>query len=261
MIFKDTVFHFKKRKRLYLLFPFLYLVLSCTSSENENTGTVNEQADSLSGAISTPAHLSEMELSMQSQGLVDIQSIDPSIRVDLKYSSTDNFFGKDIYGDSEKAFLQEKPAIALKLAQYLLKKQNPDYSLLVYDAARPLRVQRVLWESLDSIPSRNRKNFVADPEVGSIHNYGCAVDLTIVDLTTNQALDMGTPFDYFGHLAYPRKENQMLNEGKLNQKQIENRLLLRNIMHTTGYDPITSEWWHFNFYSLNRAKNTYKIIE
>lgn len=233
-------------------------VFSCGNSEKPAQTSRAESDVDTSAAIKT---YSDLEQSLISQGLVDIQELAPDIIVDLKYSSTDNFFQKDAYGDTERAFLQRKPATALKLAQYLLKKQYPYYTLLVFDAARPLSVQKILWESLDSIPVKNRKNFVADPLEGSIHNYGCAVDLTIFDTDTNSEIDMGTPFDYFGDLAYPRKEKQLLINGKLTENQIKNRRLLRDIMLTVGYDPITSEWWHFNFYSLANAKKMYSIVE
>lgn len=72
---------------------------------------------------------------------------------------------------------------------------------------------------------------------------------------------MGTKYDYFGHLAYPRLENQMLQEGNLTEKQVENRQLLRKVMQSAGFEPITSEWWHFNYCSRKKAKELYKIVE
>ncbi|MCA0365410.1 MAG: M15 family metallopeptidase [Bacteroidetes bacterium] len=258
MIFENRNIYRQFNTRLLGLCLLAVMAISCTETEKKEAAI---HLDSTADSTETETGYSDMERAMINQGLKDIQQIVPDIMVDLKYSSSDNFFKTDAYGDTHRAFLQEKPATALKVAQYLLKKKNPNYTLLIYDAARPLSVQKVMWESLDTIPSRNRKNYVADPNIGSIHNYGCAVDLSIFDLSTQKELDMGTPFDYFGDLAYPRKEKQLLENGKLSVIQVMNRRLLREIMLTAGYDPTTSEWWHFNFYPLARAKKNYRLIE
>ena len=231
---------------------------SCANKQEEFTEQKKENQP-ISKIIAS--EISELEISMQDQGLVNIQEIDGEILVDLKYSSTDNFFGEDVYGILENAYLQKPPAEALKKANQSLMGTHPNLRLLIYDAARPLSIQTILWEKLDTIPPRNRKNFVADPKDGSIHNFGCAVDLTLFDLTTNQALDMGTKYDYFGPLAYPRLEERMLVEGKLTSAQIANRKLLRDLMNSVGFDAITSEWWHFNFHSRKKAKELYEIVK
>ncbi|MCP9770110.1 peptidase M15 [Lacihabitans sp. LS3-19] len=197
---------------------------------------------------------------MISQGLVNIQTLDSTILVDLKYSSKDNFFGEDVYGDFDKGFLQKKPAEELAKANDYLKTINPALRLLIYDATRPHSIQVILWEKLDSIPPKRRKDFVADPSEGSIHNYGCAVDLTLFDVNKQEPLDMGTKYDFFGDLAYPRLENKMQKLGKLSEQQISNRVLLRNVMKKYSFESINSEWWHFNFYSRAKAKELYKIV-
>jgi zinc D-Ala-D-Ala dipeptidase len=198
---------------------------------------------------------------MQNQGLVNVKDIDSSIIVDLKYSSLDNFFGEDVYGLLSSAYLQKKPAEALARANAALRNGHENYRLLIFDAARPLSVQKILWQKLDTIPQKRRKNFVADPAEGSIHNYGCAVDLSVFDLNQKKELDMGTKYDFFGFLAYPRLEDQMLNEGKLTAAQIENRKILRQAMKFGGFEGITSEWWHFNFHDRQKSKELYKIVE
>ncbi len=231
---------------------------SCANKQEEFTEQKEEKQPN--AEINTPK-VSELEISMQNQGLVNIQEIDSDILVDLKYSSTDNFFGEDVYGILENAYLQNLPAEALKEANQSLKEMHPNLRLLIYDGARPHRIQTILWNKLDTIPPKNRKNFVADPKDGSIHNYGCAVDLTLFDLITNQAIDMGTKYDYFGPLAYPRLEEKMLLEGKLTSDQIANRRLLRDIMRNAGFSAITSEWWHFNYHSRKRAKELYEIVK
>jgi zinc D-Ala-D-Ala dipeptidase len=199
------------------------------------------------------------ESKMASQGLMDVQSVDPSILVSLKYSTTDNFVGKDVYGCLSNCFLQKAVAEKLKNASQILQKNKPNLRLLVYDGARPLAVQKILWESLPQYKPLVRKTFVADPAIGSIHNYGSAVDLTLAD-SAGQPLDMGTKYDFFGELAYPKFEKKYLAEGKLTEQQIENRKLLRNTMKLAGFTPIEYEWWHFNAVSRAKAKQLYGII-
>ncbi len=200
------------------------------------------------------------EKKMIQQGLVDIQTIDPSVLVELKYSTTDNFMKKDVYGAISHCFLQKMAAQKLKKASQILQAQYPDLRLLVYDGARSRTVQYKLWNALPQLSTKNRKNYVADPAIGSIHNYGCAIDLTLAN-TLGQALDMGTPYDFFGPLAYPRLENLMLVSKKLSQKQLDNRKILRQAMTQAGFMPITSEWWHFNALSRNQARQQYTLIE
>lgn len=202
---------------------------------------------------------------MQKQGLVDVQKLDPTILVDLKYSTTDNFVGKDVYGDLTRAYLQPMAARKLAGASKYLQAKHPDLRLLVYDAARPRSAQLNLWNALPNLPPRERRKYVADPREGSIHNYGCAVDLTVAsqDGRTGvpKPLDMGTKYDFFGELAYPSKETQLLKAGKLTAQQIANRQILRSAMRQGGFSPIEYEWWHFNALSRARAKQTYRIVE
>nr|WP_293842184.1 M15 family metallopeptidase [uncultured Arsenicibacter sp.] len=200
------------------------------------------------------------EKAMIDQGLTDVQTLDPSILVDLKYSTTDNFIGKDVYGELTRAYLQPKVARQLAQANRFLKEQRPELRLLVYDAARPRKAQWNLWNALPQYTERQRRTYVADPREGSIHNYGCAIDLTIAT-ADGTPLDMGTKYDFFGELAYPKAEARLLAAGKLSRQQIANRQLLRKVMRQAGFLPIDYEWWHFNALSRIRAKQTYKLIE
>lgn len=203
----------------------------------------------------------EYEQKMREQGLVNIQEIDPSILVELKYSSTDNFVGKDIYGCITQCFMQKRPAEMLAKASELLQRKYPNYRLLVYDGGRPVHFQKVLWNSLPQYAPRERSTYVANPSAeGSIHSYGSAVDLTIAT-ADGTPLDMGTKYDYFGELAYPKKESYFLKTKKLSEKQINNRLILRSVMKAAGYMPIAYEWWHFNAFSRQTAKAIYRIIQ
>ncbi len=200
-----------------------------------------------------------LEQRMIDAGLVNIKENAPGILVDLKYSSADNFSGIDLYGDLDHCYLQRVPAEMLAQAQNYLKENFPDHSLLVYDCTRPLHIQQVLWDTLD-MPPNKKKQYVADPKIGSIHNFGSAVDLTIA-LQDGTPLDMGTPYDYFGELSYPSKEAEMLEKKLLTVQQIKNRILLRDVMLKAGFTPIKYEWWHFNAMSRSKAKEKYAIIE
>jgi D-alanyl-D-alanine dipeptidase len=113
---------------------------------------------------------------------------------------------------------------------------------------------------MSHLPYNRREDFVADPAKGSIHNFGCAVDLTIAD-ERGRALDMGTIFDFFGQEAEPRREAAMLKAGKLTPQQLENRKLLRRVMKKAGYNFIETEWWHYNAMSREKAKAQYGFIE
>lgn len=197
---------------------------------------------------------------MTRQGLVDIQTIDRTILVELKYSTTDNFVGKDVYGDLTRAYLQPMAAKKLAKASGFLRQKNPDFRLLVYDATRPRSAQWDLWKTLSHLPVSERGKYVSNPRNGSVHNYGCAVDLTLAT-KTGKPLDMGTKFDYFGELAYPEKEDELLKQGKLTKKQVENRRLLRSVMQKAGFSSLKTEWWHFNALSRAEAKKAYKIVE
>jgi D-alanyl-D-alanine dipeptidase len=204
--------------------------------------------------------ISGFERKFIDRGLVDVQKLDPTIKVDLKYSTTDNFIKEDVYGDLERAYLQPMAAEKLIKANKFLKQEKPNYTLLVYDGARPRSVTKIFWARMSHLPYNRREDFVADPAKGSIHNFGCAVDLTIAD-ERGRALDMGTIFDFFGQEAEPRREAAMLIAGKLTPQQLENRKLLRRVMKKAGYTSIETEWWHYNAMSREKAKAKYGFIE
>ncbi len=220
--------------------------------------TKTEALPDTTAAAQPNIKLGVLEESLINAGLINVQSLDSNIRVDLKYSSEDNFVGVDVYGELELCYLQ--PAVAQKVAQAqaILSKIKPGYHLLIYDGARPLQVQQILWDTLAK-PEEIKHLYVANPEEGSIHNYGSAVDLTISD-SGQVPLDMGTAYDYFGELAYPNKEEDLLASGALTKYQVENRRLLRDIMLQVGFTPINTEWWHFNAHSRKRAMELYTII-
>ena len=193
---------------------------------------------------------------METMGLVDVHNIDHSIGVALPYASSDNFTGQVLYECSQHAYLQPDVAKMLAKASRLLQEKYPDYRLLVLDAARPLSVQQKMWDAVKGTPNNI---YVANPSKTGLHNYGAAVDLTITD-DLGIELDMGTPFDFFGEETQPAKENEMLKQGKLTQKQIDNRLILRRVMNQAGFITHQREWWHFNACTLAEAKTRYQVI-
>jgi zinc D-Ala-D-Ala dipeptidase len=205
-----------------------------------------------------PARAGEADLAEQ-PGLVDAAQVVPGLGVELKYSTSDNFIGKDVYGDLEKCYLQKEAAAMLKKAADALSAMRPDLTLLAYDCVRPVSVQRIMWDVVRGTP---QQNYVANPntKTGSIHNYGCAVDLTLASKKEGKPLDLGTPFDFFGQAAQPRHEFTLLRQGKLSHAQWANRLLLREVMVRAGFIPIASEWWHFNCAPNHVARKKYKKV-
>ena len=199
------------------------------------------------------------ELSMLKQGLQEVTEQVPGVLVELKYATTDNFMKKNVYGCLTRAYLQKETIVKLKKAQENLEKAHPGYHLLIYDAARPLSKQWELWNTLTEYPPEKRRTYVADPKEHSIHNYGSAIDLTVAD-DKGKPLDMGTKYDFFGEMAYPNQEARLLRAGKLSQKAIDNRLILRKAMTQAGFTAIEYEWWHFNAFSRKVAKVKFSVI-
>jgi D-alanyl-D-alanine dipeptidase len=203
--------------------------------------------------------INPFEQNLIDAGLVNVLELDSTIALDLKYSTEDNFLEKDVYGDFDQCYLQPDVAEKLVLAQLLLRSKRPNYSILVYDAVRPRSVQQKMWNIVD-LPIQEKVKFISNPANGSLHNFGAAVDVSLVDEYGNE-LDMGTPFDYIGELAHPVKEKDFLASGELVEQQVKNRKLLRSVMHKAGFFNIQTEWWHFNSCYRKEAQEKYHIIE
>ncbi|MFO7723129.1 MAG: M15 family metallopeptidase [Bacteroidales bacterium] len=200
-----------------------------------------------------------MEAELIKAGLVDVQKLDPSILVELRYGTTNNFMGIDFYDGFNKCYLQPEVARMLVEVSAELKRRFSDLRLLVWDAARPGSVQQKMWDAVIPPPGVFKGLFVSNPSYGSLHNYGCAVDVTIAD-TSGVPLDMGTDLDFFGPEAWPVEESRMLKNGKLTETQITNRKLLRSVMYHAGFWNIQTEWWHFNAMRREAARERYRII-
>lgn len=206
--------------------------------------------------ISAQHKISSLESLLQRAGMINVQSLDPTIGVELKYSTTDNFTKTILYDSLQAAYLHPMAARKLAQAQKLLKATHPHYSLHIYDAARPMSVQRKMYKVVQGTP---QAPYVANPSNTGLHNYGMAVDLTICN-EKGKPLDMGTPFDFFGRAAGINKEEELIKEKKLTRAQVNNRKLLRKVMLQAGFLTIRGEWWHFNAVSRTEAKKSYKVI-
>ena len=179
------------------------------------------------------------------------------VAVDLRYATANNFTGQDLYGEFDSAFLHEVAAAKLVAAVARLGLIHPEYRLVIFDALRPRSVQRILWEK---VVGTGQQKYVANPKGGSIHNFGFAVDISILD-ETGRELDMGTPFDDFTRLSQPRLEEKFLKEGRLSEAQLGNRRLLRRVMEEAGFIQLAVEWWHYDALPKAEVKANYRIME
>lgn len=245
--------------RVFSFLSCLFLLQSCTNSKAQdkvNPPQVPPKPDTSleSHEMKTPSVDSIITT------MVDVQAFVPGIYVELKYATLDNFVHQQLYKLWKKPYIRKNIAIKLAKAQATLKSINNGLSLLVYDAARPLSVQRIMWKALDSIPPRQRGKFVSNPANKSLHNFGCAVDLTICD-AKGVPLDMGAGYDDIRTIAYPSYESYYLKKGLLTPEHLANRKLLRKVMNSAGFVGIPSEWWHFNGCTRDFARQNYQVIE
>jgi len=220
----------------------------------DSIATYEIDADTVIVAYDT----SDLEKIFIKAGLVDIQKISPDIRVDLRYASERNFLGFNMYGNIKHAYLQAYVAQKLAKANEFLHDTFPGYNLLVWDAARPLSIQQMMWDSI-KVPHKERPKYLSNPKYGSLHCFGAAVDLTIVD-SNDIPLNMGTDFDSFEKIAYPVLEDKFLKSGKISQEIVNNRKLLRSVMEKAGFFNIQTEWWHFNSCYRKEARKKYAMI-
>ncbi len=205
-------------------------------------------------------HFSAMETYMMENGLVNIQEMDSTIQVKLIYNDTCNFLHYKIYDSLSIAFLPRDIAAKFCNAQKYLKELNCSLSLIIFDAARPHHIQKLIWDSLKMEPNI-KFNYVATPWDISLHNYGAAVDVTIKDMSKNELLDMGTIIDHFGQIAAPLHEMRFLKNKQLSDTAYKNRVLLRAVMKKGGFTPINTEWWHFNSCNKDYAAQTYTLLK
>ncbi|UTY57283.1 M15 family metallopeptidase [Massilia sp. erpn] len=178
------------------------------------------------------------------------------IGIDLRYATPDNFVGRDLYTPLDCAWLHRDAAAALESAVAWLAAQRPGYRLLVLDALRPQRVQEQLWQALQGT---ELLGYIAEPSRGSIHSFGMAVDITIVD-EQGRELDMGTGFDDLSELSHPALEDELLARSAIRSEHVANRQLLRDAMFQAGWHGIKSEWWHFDCGDRVQVRATYTRV-
>ena len=160
---------------------------------------------------------------------VNLRKLSSDFTYDIKYATNDNFLKSKVY-DCAECYLRLKTAKALCEANAKFIKKG--YRIKLFDCYRPLDIQKKMWTIVSN------PNYVADPNKGSIHNRGCAVDITLVD-KNGKELDMGTTFDFFG----PEASH---NYKDLSDEVKKNRRLLRRTMTQYGFKIFESEWWHYN---------------
>lgn len=178
------------------------------------------------------------------------------VQVDLRYASTRNLLGRDLYSPHDCAWLHVQAADALARAAAWLARARPDLHLRVLDAARPQRVQELFWAHVKGTPMQP---YFAPPERGSIHSFGMAVDLTLAD-AQGRELDMGTPFDDTTELSHPALEHVHAASGRLDELVLSNRRLLRTAMLHGGWQAIDTEWWHFDCGDRDEVRRLFRRI-
>ena len=179
------------------------------------------------------------------------------IRTELRYAGPDNFVGRNLYGDLDCGWLHRHAAAGLEIAVAWLSTQHPGYTLLVLDALRPHRIQQQLW---DHLAGTELRQYLADPARGSIHSFGMAVDVTLLDADGHE-VDMGTGFDDLSIRSHPALEMQQLATGELLPAHITHRHMLRQAMLDSGFHGIHSEWWHFDFGEREEVRRRYLRID
>lgn len=180
----------------------------------------------------------------------------PGIAIDLRYASTRNLLGQDLYSPHDCAWLHAQAAAALELASRWLKAHHPLLQLCVLDAVRPHRVQERFWAH---VRGTSMQPYFADPALRSIHSFGMAVDVTLLN-SLGEELDMGTGFDDTTELAHPVLEDRWLSAGRLLPEQQTCRAILRQAMQQGGWQGIATEWWHFDCGDRQAVRADYRLV-
>jgi len=182
------------------------------------------------------------------------------VAVDLRYAGTNNFAGRCLYRELDCAWLRREAATGLAQAARWLAALRPGWQLLVLDALRPHRVQQAIWADVVGTPD---ELYFANPEVGSMHSYGMAVDVTLIDAGGREAgvLEMGSGFDEMNEASHPALHAEHLASGRLAPAQVALRELLRDAMAAGGFAGIGTEWWHFDHGSRELVRREFPRVE
>ncbi len=165
--------------------------------------------------------------------LIELITLDPTIKLDIRYATPNNFTGRTLYSQA-RAFLMAEAAQALVRVHHAARGEG--MGLTVFDAYRPWRVTKALWDA--TAPAK--RGFVANPKEGSKHNRGSAVDLSLHDLASGQLVEMPGPYDDFTGRAYRDYE-------PVSATARANRTRLETWMEAEGFKGIDNEWWHFDW--------------
>ena len=179
--------------------------------------------------------------------LVDLKKLDDEFQLNIRYASTNNFMRSKFY-KNERAFFNMSAADKLIEAKNELKELG--YGIIIYDAYRPWFVTKMFWEGTPE----NLKHFVADPENGSSHNKGCAIDIGLYDIETGESIVMISGYDEFTERAYP---NYM--GGSKKQRDIRDMLI--QVMERNDFTVYEYEWWHFNYNGCDSGIMNYTFEE
>ena len=169
----------------------------------------------------------------RSPDLVELVKLDPTIKLDIRYATKNNFLGRRVYKEA-RAFLQRPAAEAVVRVNQAMRRQG--YGLVVHDGYRPWYVTKIFWDAT----ADDKKIFVADPAKGSRHNRGCAVDLSLFDLKTGQEVKMPGEYDEM-------TERSHINYACAAPEAKRLRELLRTAMEAEGFAVYEPEWWHYDY--------------
>ncbi|MBN2165644.1 MAG: M15 family metallopeptidase [Marinilabiliaceae bacterium] len=209
-----------------ILLCICIFLCSCKSSENRDLRNPY-QLD----LIQTKAQHQQEVAANANAEMLNLENHIEGIILDIRYATCNNFTGEVIY-ETPQAFARKPVVEALQQVQDSLGKLN--LGLKIYDAYRPYAATLRFYEVYPDT------NFVASPRTGSRHNRGCAIDLTLIELSTKVEIPMPTEFDNFTEVAHPDYAN-------LPDNVIANRAFLFSIMKHFGFTHYPTEWWHFDY--------------
>ena len=182
--------------------------------------------------METYANAAKKEDKVHTSELIELIKLDPTFKLDIRYATKNNFLGRPVYNQA-KIFLQKPVAESLIRVNKAIHKDG--YGLLVFDGYRPWSVTKIFWDEIE--PAKRR--FVADPKIGSIHNRGCAIDLSLYKVSSGREIKMPCEYDTFSEKAYPTYTGGTIEERK-------SRDYLIKKMEKEGFKVHPNEWWHFD---------------
>lgn len=222
-------------KRTLLVSTAFLFLLACRNQNESKTSAKSSQQEKITQKANYFPILSDLEIEKNAEkaceysGLVRIHDIDPTFILDLKYATTDNFTETKLYPYS-LALLQKSTCVKLAKVNQKFRREF-GYTIKIWDPYRPFHVQKLLYERASN------KLYVADPNKGSGHNRGAAIDMTLVKMN-GEELKMPSEFDHFSILAHRDYSGPDSTIKK-------NIVLFSKVMQEGGFIPFSGEWWHF----------------